>query len=81
MFKRYKLKYVTYGFGKHGPKMFGVLMIRSNLGWVVEVWPCDICGSQVSDPVEWSDCLSWWDAKKLFREWYQDYDKYVNSRI
>jgi hypothetical protein len=78
--KSYKLKYVTYGFGSKGPKMYGVLRIKSDRGWIVEVWPCDINGSQVSDPVDWQDELGWWAAIKLFWKYYSDYDKYVNSR-
>ena len=79
--KSYKLKYVTYGFGSEGPKMYGVLRIKSDRGWVVEVWPCDTNGSQVSDPIEWQDELGWWSAVKLFWQYYSDYDKYVNSRV
>lgn len=79
--KSYKLKYVTHGLGSEGPKMYGVLRIRSDRGWVVEVWPCDINGSQVSDPIEWQDELGWWDAIKLFWKYYSDYDKYVNDRV
>ena len=80
MFKGYKIKYVTYGWGKDGPKMYGVLMIKSDRGWVVEVWPCDTHGSQVSDPIEWDDGLSWWSARKLMNKWYAEYDRYVNRR-
>lgn len=80
MFKDYKLKYITYGWGNDGPKMYGVLMIKSDRGWVVEVWPCDTSGAQVFDPIEWDDGLSWWAARKLFYKWYTEYDKYVNGR-
>lgn len=80
MFKGYKLKYVTYGYGHSGPKLYGVLMIKSDRGWVVEVWPCDTHGAQVSDCVEWRDELSWWSAIKLFYKWYDEFDKYVNGR-
>lgn len=45
MLKKYKLKYVTYGKGDQGPKMYGILRIKSNRGWVVEVWPCDMNGT------------------------------------
>lgn len=80
MFKGYKLKYITYGWGNEGPKMYGVLMIKSDHGWVVEVWPCDEHGAQVSDPIEWDDRLNWWAARKLFYKWYAEYDKYINGR-
>ena len=66
MFRGYKLRYVTHGFGKHGPKLYGVLRIKSDRGWVVEVWPCDMNGAQVSDPIDWRDGLSWWSAVQLF---------------
>ena len=79
MFKGYKMKYVTYGLGNEGPKMYGVLMIKSDRGWVVEVWPCDICGSQVSDAIEWKDELNWWSAIKLFYKYYKEYNQYVNN--
>lgn len=78
MLKGYKLKYVTYGYGDSGPKLYGVLMIKSDRGWVVEVWPCDIYGAQVFDCIEWNDELSWWSAYKLFRKWYKEYDAFVN---
>lgn len=81
MFNDYKIKYVTYGWGKDGPKMYGVLMIKSDCGWVVEVWPCDTHGAQVSDPIEWDDGHSWWSARKLFYKWYAEYDRYVNNRV
>ena len=81
MFKGYKLKYVTHGWGNSGPRLYGVLMIKSDRGWVVEVWPCDTNGAQVSDPIEWRDELSWWTARKLFSRWYAEYDKYVNGRM
>ena len=80
MFKGYKIKYVTYGFGNDGPKMYGVLMIKSDRGWVVEVWPCDINGTQVSGPIEREDELNWWSAIKLFYRWYKDFDKFINKR-
>ena len=54
MFKGYRIKYVTYGLGNDGPKMYGILMIKSDRGWVVEVWPCDAYGAQVSDPIEFT---------------------------
>jgi hypothetical protein len=81
MFKSYQVKYITYGLGNSGPKMYGVLRIKSDRGWVVEVWPCDAYGSQVSDPVEWKDGLDRWAAIKLFWKYYFDYDKYVNDRV
>ena len=81
MFRGYKLRYVTYGFGKHGPKFYGVLRIKSDRGWVVEVWPCDMDGAQISDPVEWRDELSWWSAVQLFWSWYYEYDKFVNYKV
>ena len=80
MFKGYRIKYVTYGLGNDGPKMYGILMIKSDRGWVVEVWPCDTRGAQVSDPIEWDDGLTWWSARKLFYQWYAEYDKYINGR-
>ena len=61
--------------------MYGILMIKSDRGWVVEVWPCDIYGTQVADPIQWNDELSWWSAVKLFYRWYRDFDKFVNERI
>ena len=76
--KYYKLKYVTAGYGEFAPKMYGVLMLKSNRGWVVEVWPCDTNGEQVSDPVEWGDELSWFGAIKLFYKWYAEFDRFVN---
>ena len=79
MFKGYKMKYVTYGLGNEGPKMYGVLMIKSDRGWVVEVWPCDIRGSQISDTIEWRDELNWWSAIKLFYKYYKEYNQYVNN--
>ena len=79
--KSYKLKYITYGIGSSGPKVYGVLRIKSDKGWIVEVWPCDINGSQVSNPIEWQEELRWWSAVKLFWKYYRDYNKYVNSRI
>lgn len=81
MFRGYKLRYVTHGFGKHGPKLYGVLRIKSDRGWVVEVWPCDMNGAQVSDPIDWRDELSWWSAVQLFWSWYNEYDKFVNHRV
>ena len=81
MFKGYKLKYVTHGWGNSGPRLYGVLMIKSDSGWVVEVWPCDTNGAQVSDPIEWDDELTWWNARKLFHRWYDEYDRYVNRRV
>ena len=80
MFKGYRIKYVTYGLGNDGPKMYGILMIKSDRGWVVEVWPCDAHGAQVADPIEWDDGLTWWSARKLFYQWYAEYDKYINGR-
>lgn len=80
MLKKYKLKYITYGKGNRGPKMYGILRIKSDRGWVVEVWPCDIDGTQASDPIEWNDGLTWWSAIKLFHRWYKDFDKYVNGQ-
>ena len=80
MFKGYRIKYVAYGLGNDGPKMYGILMIKSDRGWVVEVWPCDAHGAQVSDPIEWDDGLTWWSARKLFYQWYAEYDKYINGR-
>lgn len=80
MLKQYKLKYVTYGKGDQGPKMYGILRIKSNKGWVVEVWPCDMNGTQVSDPIQWDDELGWWSARKLMNKWYAEYDQYVNGR-
>ena len=80
MFKGYRIKYVTYGLGNDGPKMYGILMIKSDRGWVVEVWPCDTHGAQVSDSIEWDDGLTWWSARKLFCQWYAEYDKYINGR-
>ena len=74
--RKYKLKYVCYG--NSAVKMYGLLMIKSDRGWVVELWPCDIYGAQVSDPVEWRDELSWWEAIKLFYRWYKEYRRYVN---
>lgn len=79
MFKSYKMKYITYGLGNEGPKMYGVLMIKSDRGWAVEVWPCDIRGSQVSDAIEWKDELNWWSAIKLFYKYYKEYNQYVNN--
>ena len=81
MLKKYKLKYGTYGKGDQGPKMYGILRIKSNRGWVVEVWPCDMNGTQVSDPVAWDDELNWWSARKLMNKWYVEYNRYVNNRI
>lgn len=81
MFKGYKMKYVTHGLGNEGPKMYGVLMIKSDRGWVVEVWPCDIRGSQISDAIEWKDELDWWSAIKLFYKYYKEYNQYVNNRL
>lgn len=81
MFKSYQLKYITYGLGDSGPRMFGVLRIKSDRGWIVEVWPCDASGQQVSDPIEWRDELDWWTSIKLFWSYYKDYDKYVNRRL
>ena len=81
MFRGYKLRYVTHGFGKHGPKLYGVLRIKSDRGWVVEVWPCDMNGAQVSDPIDWREGLSWWSAVQLFWSWYNDYDKFVYHRV
>lgn len=79
MFKGYKLKYITYGYGKKGPKLYGVLMIKSNRGWVVEVWPCDSYGAQVSDALKWEDGLTWLGARKLFHDYYKEYNQYVNN--
>lgn len=75
-----KVKFITYGQGKWGPPMYRVLRYREDgRGWVVEVCPCDTNGDAVSDPVAWCDGLTWWSAVVLFREWYDDYDRYVNG--
>lgn len=75
-----EIKYITYG-GKHGPKMYMIARYKDDdYGWVVTVYPCDINGDLVSDPIAWQSQLSWWRAIKLFRAWYKDYDKYVNGR-
>ena len=49
-----KVKFVTYGNGKRGPKMYRVLRYHDDYrDWVVEVCPCDTNGNAVSDPVAW----------------------------
>ena len=77
-----KVKFVTHGQGKWGPKLYRVLRYYDNYrGWIVEVCPCDTNGAQVSDPVDWQDGLSWWSAVQLFWSWYDEYDKFVNHRV
>lgn len=81
MFNGYKIKYITYGWDKDHLKVYGVLMIKLDRGWAVEVWPCNTYGFQASDPIEWNDGLTWWNARKLFYKWYAEYDQYVNSCV
>ena len=76
-----KVKFITYGQGKWGPKMYRVLRYKEDgRGWVVEVCPCDTNGDAVSDPVAWCDGLTWWSAMVLFWEWYDEFDRFVNYR-
>ena len=74
------IQYVVYGQDKcNGPKMYGVSKRKTeDRGFEVAVWVCDINGEQVSDHIEWEDGLNWWNANKLFWQYYFDYDKYVN---
>jgi hypothetical protein len=76
-----KVKFVTYGYGKHGPKLYRILRYKDeHRRWVVEVCPCDINGNAVSDPVVWNDGLTWWSAMVLFWDWYNEFDCFVNYR-
>lgn len=75
-----KVQYVTAGLGKGGPPMFGILKFKTKRrGWEVNVWPCDLEGNPVSDPIEWEDNLNWFDAMILFYQYYSSYNKYVNG--
>lgn len=60
--------------------MYGILMIKSDCGWVVEVWPCDMNGIQVSNPVAWDMFPDWWGARKYIRKQYKEFYRYVNER-
>lgn len=74
-----KVKSVTCGNGKCGPKMYRVLRYHDDYrDWVVEVCPCDTNGDAVSDPVAWDWELNWWTSLKLFWTWYNEYDRFVN---
>ena len=77
-----KCKYVVYGLNKKlGPKMYGVLRFKTpDRGWEVNIWACDINGDPVDWPIEWQDNLKWWQAIRLFKKYYRDYDRYVNGR-
>ena len=53
-----KCIYVTHGGGHGGPMMYGILMFKTeNRGYEVNVWPCDLEGNPVSDPIEWEDMI------------------------
>jgi hypothetical protein len=74
-----KVKFVTYGNGKLGPKLYRVLRYHDSYrGWVVEVCPCDTNGNAVSNPVSWDWELGWWSSLLLFWQWYDEYDRFVN---
>lgn len=76
-----KTKYVTAGYGDCGPKMFVLIMYRTEHGsWKVEVSPCDSYGSPISDPVAWDIFLTWWEARKYFKQQYREFNRYVNER-
>lgn len=74
-----KVKFVTHGQSKWGPKMYRVLRYYDSYrDWVVEVCLCDIDGNAVSDPIAWDDGLTWWSAMILFWDWYNEFDRFVN---
>ena len=76
-----KCIYVTHGGGHGGPMMYGILMFKTpDRGYEVNVWPCDLEGKPVSDPVEWEDNLGFIDANILFWKYYKLYNRYVNGR-
>lgn len=76
-----KVKFITYGNDKWGPKIYRVLRYHDDYrDWVVEVCPCDINGNAVSDPVAWDDGLAWWSAVVFFWKQYDEFDRYVNYR-
>jgi hypothetical protein len=76
-----KCKYVKYGSSKKGPKMYGILRIKTHdRGWMVNVWVCDIFGNPVDWPIEEEDGLSWISAIFLARRYYKEYNAYVNGR-
>ena len=76
-----KCIYVTHGGGHGGPMMYGILMFKTeNRGYEVNVWPCDLEGNPVSDPIEWEDNLGFIDANILFWKYYKSYNRYINNR-
>jgi hypothetical protein len=77
-----KCKYVVYGHDKKlGPKLYGVLRFKTpDRGWEVSIWACDINGDPADWPIEWEDQLTWREAIRLFKQYYRDYDRYVNGR-
>ncbi len=75
-----KRKYITYGCGKRGSKMYVVSMYRTPFkNWKVKVEPCDVYGSAVFDAVAWEIFDSWFAARRYFKQQYREFDKYVNS--
>ena len=75
------IKYVNYGHQKHGVHMYVITMFRTEHGnYKVEVLPCDINGTVISDAVAWDMFCSWWDARKYVRQQYKEFYRYVNNR-
>ena len=70
-------RYVTYG-NKNGPKMYLVQMKKELHSYKVEVFPCDILGTPVSDATVWDLFPTWWEAFCYFRKQYREFSKYVN---
>lgn len=71
------IKYVTYG-TKNGPKMYMVRLRKELHSYMVEVLPCDIFGTPVSDATFWDLFPCWLDAFCCFRKQYREFSKYVN---
>lgn len=75
------VKYVNYGNSKCGVPMYVITMFRTPLGsYKVEVSPCDIFGTAVSDPMVWDMFPNWWSARKYVHKQYKKFNRYVNER-
>ena len=74
-----RVKYVRNGHPSSGTAMYVIIMNRTaHKYWRVEVSPCDIYGSVISDPVAWDIFPNWFEAMRYFNVKYREFNRYVN---
>lgn len=69
-------------YGNNGPALYVVVQEKEDKRkWFVGIYPCDICGDPVGDPVAWGVFSYRLAAASYAKRLYKDFKKYVDFRL